>query len=433
MSGAFPVSAEGARKVGFAIAEILKRNKPAPLVAVGRDTRKCGAGLQDEICRGLTGAGARVVCAGICPTPAVVSLIIESGADAGIMVSASHNPPEYNGFKVFNSDGLKIPQEAEAEIESEFEKPGDLPPPRNGEENGLWKTVYGDALGGSAPEGRDFSGIKIALDCANGAMSEIAPEIFEKTGAALYTIGCEPDGDNINSGCGSLQPAALGREVRRRGAAFGAALDGDGDRVSFCCENGREVDGDKIIALFAAAMVENKTLKQPSVAATVMSNKGLEIFLENMGLKMVRTAVGDRNVADAMKKEGLNFGGEKSGHLIFSDYSTGGDGLLAALLMADMVKEKNKPLSLILPEFDLFPQVLKNVRVRERKSFDSMPGLRGLVAAREKKLGRAGRIHIRYSGTEPLARVLVEGEDESAVNSAAEEIAETIKRAEGAP
>ena len=429
------MNAEGARRVGFAVAKILKKSKPAPLVAVGRDTRKCGAGLQNEICRGLAGAGARVICAGICPTPAVVSVVIESGADAGVMVSASHNPPEYNGFKVFNSGGLKIPQNMENEIGEVFERPRDHPPPPPGEheENGSWKTAYADALGRSASGGRDLSGVRVALDCANGAMSEIAPEIFEKTGASICAIGCEPDGNNINSGCGSLQTAALGLEVRRSGAAFGAALDGDGDRVSFCCENGREVDGDRIIALFALAMAENKTLKKHSIAATVMSNRGLEIFLENLGIKMKRTAVGDRNVADAMKNEGLKFGGEKSGHLIFSDYSTGGDGLLAALLVADMVKKKNKPLSLILPEFDLFPQVLKNVRVSERKPFDSMPGLRSLVSEWEKKLGAEGRIHIRYSGTEPLARVLVEGGDGDTVGNAAEEIAEIIREAGGVP
>lgn len=405
-------------------------------MVVGRDTRKGGDELQNGICRGLAGAGARAVCAEICPTPAIVSLILESGADGGVMVSASHNPPEYNGFKLFNSGGLKIPEETEAEIEREFNKPRDLPPWNGEKENGEWKTAYRKVLGASAPDtpgGRDCSGIKIALDCANGAMSEVAPEVFEKTGASLYTIGCEPDGSNINSNCGSLQTAALGREVKRRGAAFGAALDGDGDRVSFCCENGGVVDGDRIIALFAREMSENGTLKKPAVAATVMSNKGLELFLESIGIKMARTAVGDRNVADAMKKEGLNFGGEQSGHLIFSDYSTGGDGLFAALLVADMVKKKNKPLSLILPEFDLFPQVLKNVRVAERKPFDSMPGLGEIVSSWEKKLGAAGRIHIRYSGTEPLARALVEGEDESAVNCAAGEIAEIIKRAGGAP
>ena len=419
LSGVFPVSDEGATRVGAAVARVLKKNTPSPLVAVGRDTRKCGAKLQDEVCAGLAGAGARVVCADVCPTPAIVSLIRETGADGAIMVSASHNPPEYNGFKIFNSEGLKIPKSVETEITDAFEAAPERGRPAVVAAD--WKIPYGASLGGI-----DLSGVKAALDCANGAMFEIAPAVFEKTGAILSLIGCDPDNGEINTGCGSLQTDSLGEEVRRSGAALGAALDGDGDRVAFCCESGADVDGDRVIALFARELLENNTLKKPLVVATVMSNKGLEIFLEQIGIGLVRTDVGDRNVANEMRKQGINFGGEKSGHLIFSNYSNGGDGLLASLLATEVVKKKEMPLSEIVPQFDLFPQVLKNVQISSQKPFDSIPGLSKLVSAHNKILGKAGRIHLRYSGTEPLARVLVEGENGDVVHTVAEEIAEVL-------
>ncbi len=374
---------------------------------------------------------------GVCPTPALAVLVVESGADAGIMVSASHNPPEYNGFKIFNPKGFKIPESAEREIEKNFERleggrfaPADLKAAPGKIPNG--KGAYVSLLGSCATGGRDFSGMKIALDCANGAMCEIAPEVFEKTGAEMALIGCEPDGENINKGCGSLETAPLGETVRRSGAAFGAALDGDGDRVAFCDEKGNEIDGDLIIALFAREMSERRTLKKPRVATTVMSNKGLEIFLESIGIEMPRADVGDRHVADLMKKEGINFGGEKSGHLIFSDFSTSGDGLLAALLVADIVKRKNMPISQIVPKVELFPQILKNVRVSEKEPPEEMPGLPQARTELEKRLGAGGRIHIRYSGTEPLARILVEGKSADAVSAAAREIAGIVERRVGA-
>ncbi|MGI9559070.1 MAG: phosphoglucosamine mutase [Thermodesulfobacteriota bacterium] len=434
-SGSFPIDGEGARKIGAAIARSLTKLSPsAPSVVIGRDTRKCGGELQENLCLGLSSLGVGAVCAGVCPTPAVVSLLLAGGADAGIMISASHNPPQYNGFKVFNSEGMKIPESLEDEIQGGFEKMKNSPPPSGGAappENSAWREIYSSGLNASVPGGRDLSGVKVSLDCANGATSEIAPEVFDKTGAKITSIGREPDGNNINSGCGSLDTERLGEEVRRSGAAFGAALDGDGDRIAFCDERGNEVDGDLIIALFAREMLESGKLKKPRVVTTVMSNKGLELFLEDIGIEVVRTDVGDRNVAEMMKKEAVNFGGEKSGHLIFSDHSTNGDGLLSALLAADILKKKNTPLSGALPEFELFPQVLKNVRVARREPFASMDGLSSAVARREKQLGKSGRIHIRYSGTEPLARVLVEGENAPSVMETADEISEIIDKNAG--
>ncbi|WP_462137414.1 phosphoglucosamine mutase [Candidatus Mycalebacterium sp.] len=431
-SGNFPIDKIGSRKIGFVIAQTLAKQVDAPQVVIGRDTRKNGDKLQEALCKGLISGGATTVCAGVCPTPAVVSLIFQNRADAGIMISASHNPPEYNGFKIFNAEGFKIPDEIEREIEERFEKLSEPPPepekPVNSNEEPKWREAYSRSLESSAKGVRDFFEIKIALDCANGAMSEIAPEVFEKTGAKLSVIGREPDGKNINKGCGSLETALLGHEIRQSGALFGAALDGDGDRVAFCDENGNEVDGDIILALFAREMFKNGMLKKPQIVATVMSNKGLEIFLEEIGIKLLRTNVGDRNVADMMRSSGVNFGGEQSGHLIFSDHSTNGDGLLAALLAADIVKKNNKPLSRLLPKFELFPQILKNVKISRREPFDTMPELPQTVAKLEKQLGKSGRILTRYSGTEPLARILIEGENSDAIEQAASELAGIIER-----
>lgn len=434
LSGSFPINGSGSRKIGAAIAKTLGKNsRSIRSAAVGRDTRKGGDLLLEELRRGLSLCGVKTFSTGVCPTPALVAFSLENGADAGIMISASHNPPEYNGFKIFNSEGFKIPHGTEKEIEKKFAELKEFPPSpadlkANGGENFDRFGAYISLLENSAPGKRDFRGIKIALDCANGAMCEIAPKVFEKTGAEMAVIGCEPDGENINKGCGSLETSPLGQTVKRHGAAFGAALDGDGDRVAFCDEKGKEVDGDLIIALFAQEMSESGRLRNPYIATTVMSNKGLEIFLKSIGIGTFRTDVGDRHVADLIKKEAINFGGEKSGHLIFPDHSTNGDGLLSALLVADIVKIKNKPLSQIVPKIKLFPQILKNVRVFEREPLNSVPGLSDARIKLEKLLGNGGRVHIRYSGTEPLARILVEGEDGRKVVAAADEIAGIIER-----
>ncbi len=436
ISGEFPVNESGSRAIGFAVTKVLKKQANVPRIAVGRDTRKRGDLLQRKICTGIASCGGKIIRADICPTPAIVALVLESRADAGVMISASHNPPEYNGFKIFNSKGLKIGLSEESEIQKKFEKLK-YDTPTDGlktipEEKPDWEKTYSSSLDTSAREGRDFSGMTICLDCANGAMFKIAPKVFEKTGAKMFLTGTEPDGKNINKDCGSLETSLLGKMVRESGAAFGAALDGDGDRVAFCDENGNEVDGDIIIALFAREMLENGALKKPLVATTVMSNKGLEIFLQKTGIEIVRTDVGDRNVSDIMRKELINFGGEKSGHLIFSDYSTNGDGLLAALLIADIVKKKNKPFSQILPQFELFPHILANLRVAQREPFDQMPGLTEEIPKLEQYLGNGGRIHMRYSGTEPLARILVEGKNHRAVREAADKIVDIVERRVGA-
>lgn len=433
LSGLFPIDEPGSRKIGAAVGETFRRKTRSPRVVIGRDTRKHGLLFQEEFCKGLASRGATISSVGVCPTPAVVAILLESGGDAGVVVSASHNPPEYNGFKIFNSEGLKIPDNIESEITKNFENlKGDISVPTDPEtareENTDKFRTYESLLEASKSGRRDLSGVKIALDCANGAMYRIAPKVFEKTGAEVTAVGCEPNGTNINKGCGSLETALLGQTVKKCGAALGVALDGDGDRVSFCDEKGNEVDGDLIIALFALEMLKDGKLAKPRIAATVMSNKGLERFLESIGIEMVRAEVGDRQVTDIMRKETINFGGEKSGHLIFSDYSTSGDGLLSALLAADMIKKKDKPLSQILPKIEMFPQILRNVRIAEREPPDSIPGLSEAREQFERHLGKGGRIHIRYSGTEPLVRVLVEGENAHMVEETADRIAGIIER-----
>jgi len=355
-------------------------------------------------------------------------------ADLGIVISASHNPFEYNGLKFFDTSGFKLPDQKESEIELLISSDTISDLRACGEEIGRAFRVD-DAPGryivfvkNTLKKDMTLDGIKIVLDCANGASYKVSPLVFQELGAQVLTIGVNPDGTNINTRCDSLNPDLLKQKVVDSGANLGIALDGDADRVEFYDENGEIVDGDSIIAVLANEMITNGTLSNKTVVGTIMSNTALEKFINSKGCEFVRTQVGDRYVVEEMRERGCNFGGEKSGHLIFLDYSTTGDGTLAALQILSIMKKEDKSLSELAKIIDLLPQVLVNVRVKEKKPIENIQGMEKILNARNKDLNDRGRINIRYSGTEPLARIMVEGEDALLIKEIAEEIGFQIKQ-----
>ena len=378
--------------------------------------------------------GADVLLVGPLPTPAIAFITTSMRADAGIVISASHNPYEDNGIKIFDSFGFKLPDEKEMEIEDLI---------YNGEEKLIRSSPdeigkafrIDDAPGryivfakNSFPADLTLEGIKLVLDCANGAAYKVAPLIFQELGAQLLTIGVNPNGKNINTDCGSLNPELLREKVLESGADLGIALDGDADRVIFCDEKGNIIDGDKIIAICAQEMIEKGKLKGNAIITTLMSNMALERFIRDQGAEFIRTQVGDRYVVEEMRARNSNLGGEKSGHIIFLDHTTTGDGTLAALQVLGIMKAKEKSLSELATIIDLYPQVLLNVRVEEKKDLNKIPELSKQIKKNEDRLNGKGRINIRFSGTEPISRVMVEGEDESLINEIAQELAQTIEK-----
>jgi phosphoglucosamine mutase len=355
-------------------------------------------------------------------------------ADAGVVISASHNPFEDNGIKLFDKFGFKLQDEKELEIEELISTDRIDNLRVRGTEIGKSFRVD-DAPGryvvfvkNTFPKDLTLDGIKMVLDCANGASYRVSPLVFQELGAELTTVGISPDGRNINTNCGSLNPELLKQRVLETGADIGIALDGDADRVVFCDETGNVVDGDKIIAVLADEMISTSSLSKNTVVATIMSNMALEIFLKNRGCHLVRTQVGDRYVVEEMRRIGCDFGGEKSGHLIFLNHGTTGDGTLAALQILSIMKSKGKNLSELTKIIDLFPQLLINVRVKEKRPFSEIPMVTKLISSKEKEFNGKIRINLRYSGTEPLARIMVEGEDDIIVKEIAEEVANEIDR-----
>ena len=358
-------------------------------------------------------------------------------ATAGVVISASHNPYTDNGIKIFDEKGFKLPDGAELEMEEMvLGKRGDARGPSS--DTGKAKRIE-DAVGryivflkNTFPRDLTLDGMKIVVDCANGAAYKVAPIILEELGAQVIRMGVNPDGKNINVDCGSLRPEMLFDRVAATGADIGVALDGDADRVVLCDEKGNGVDGDHVLAICASEMLEAGTLATDVVVATQMSNMALENYLGERGIRLERTRVGDRYVVEAMRKLGANLGGEKSGHLLFLDHSTTGDGMLAALQIMSVMKRTQKPLSLLAGVMEFFPQTLRSVEITEKKPFEEIPGLLKTVREVEKKLGGRGRVNLRYSGTEPLARVMVEGENEVLINSAAADISSIITENIGA-
>lgn len=414
-----PMTADIALRLGQAAGLRFTHGVRRHSVVIGKDTRLSGYMLEPALTAGFIGAGMNVRLVGPLPTPAIALLTRSLRADLGVMISASHNPFEDNGIKLFGPDGYKLSDEDEAEIEALMES--DLSTrladaSRLGRASRLTDAAgrYIEAAKASFPHGLRLDGLKIVVDCANGAAYRVAPTVLWELGAEVIPVGVTPDGYNINKGCGSTVPDFLCAQVRESGAALGIALDGDADRLILCDEQGQRIDGDQILALIASTWAREGKLSERAIAATVMSNLGLERFLAGLGVEVLRTRVGDRYVMETMRERGLNLGGEQSGHMIMSDYATTGDGLLAALQVLAVLVEAGRPASEVLRLFAPLPQVLKNVRYRGASPLEHA-GVSAAIAAAEAELAGRGRVLIRLSGTEPLVRVMAEGEDRAQI------------------
>jgi phosphoglucosamine mutase len=432
------MTAEIALSLGQAIAHVFRGGgRGRHRILIGKDTRLSGYMFEDALVAGICAMGVDVIQVGPMPTPAMAFLTADMRCDAGVMISGSHNPHQDNGIKFFTHDGFKLPDELEHRIEeliasgvlpSQRAEPDDLGRARRIEDAAGRYVVF---LKKTFPMNMDLTDIRVVLDCANGAAYKVGPTVFEELGAEVFTIGVEPNGRNINKGCGSLYPEKLGAKVRELRANVGIAVDGDADRSVMVCEKGEIVDGDAMLAVCARDLAERGALKGGAVVATVMSNLGLEKALEQINVKLVRTQVGDRYVVEEMRNKGYNLGGEQSGHIVFLDHNTTGDGLLTGLQVLAIMQRKGRRLSELVAGIERFPQLLVNVRVAEKRPIDEISSVCEAVQRVEKALDGRGRVLIRYSGTEPMARVMVEGEDESRVGEYANEIAESLRRALG--
>jgi phosphoglucosamine mutase len=436
-----PVTAETALKLGRAAAHVFKnleaqsRGRGKHKIVIGKDTRLSGYMIENAISSGILSMGVDVLFIGPLPTPGVAYVTRSLRADAGIVITASHNPYTDNGIKFFRADGFKLDDKIENEIESlvftgEIEKV--LP---NSDQIGKAVRID-DALGryiefakSSLPKGLTLEGMKIVLDCGHGAAYKSSPCVLRELGAEVVVYGNSPDGKNINQNCGSMHPEAMCQKVVEHGAQLGIAHDGDADRVLLCDETGNLIDGDDIMAIAALDLLAQNKLAEKTLVATVMSNVGLEAALKAAGGKMLRTPVGDKNVIDEMLKHGFNLGGEQSGHLIFRDFGTTGDGLVAALQILRIIKSKEQPLSQLAKCWTRFPQLVTNVKVREKKPFEQLDGVNALVAEAEKELtAQGGRLLLRYSGTEPKVRLLVEGRDAKSLEAWSKKICGAIQK-----
>ncbi|MCK5339678.1 MAG: phosphoglucosamine mutase, partial [Desulfobulbaceae bacterium] len=422
----YPMTTEIAMQIGRGIAFLVKDMQHETRIVIGKDTRLSGYMIENALAAGICSMGVDVLLVGPLPTPGIAFITTSMRADAGVVISASHNPFQDNGIKIFYGDGFKLPDEKEADIEDLIfsQKMAALRPVA--EEVGK-ATRIDDARGryivflkNTFPKQYILDGFHIVLDCAHGATYGVAPHVFEELGAKVTAIGVEPNGKNINHECGALYPQLMAEKVRDLGADLGIALDGDGDRVIICDEKGNIIDGDHIMAICAADMMKRKKLKKKTLVTTVMSNLGLGVAMERMGGKMVRTQVGDRYVVEEMRRKKYNFGGEQSGHLIFLDHNTTGDGILAALQLLSIMIKRDKPLSELATVMESFPQTLKNVRTSHKIDVENIQEFVKTRKAMEKKLGNDGRILVRPSGTEPVIRVMVEGKDDKTINTMAD-------------
>jgi phosphoglucosamine mutase len=401
---------------------------------IGKDTRLSGYLFEDALAAGICSMGADVIQVGPMPTPGMAFLTADMRCDAGVMISASHNPYQDNGIKFFSRDGFKLPDEIEERIER-LVGSGELaglraPADAIGQARRIDEAAgrYVVFLKKTFPRELSLDGVRIVLDCANGAAYRVGPTVLKELGAEVFELGVSPNGRNINEGCGSLHPEVLAAKVREVRADVGIALDGDADRCLMIDDQGEPVDGDQLLALFAADLVDRGALRGGGVVATVMSNLGLEVALEELGVDLVRTQVGDRYVVEAMRSGGYNLGGEQSGHILFLDHNTTGDGLITALQTLAILVRKERRLSELSAGFQRFPQVLLAVSVPRKRPIEELPGMTEAIRRVEASLGGRGRVLVRYSGTEPKARVMVEGADEALVKRSAEELAEQLKR-----
>lgn len=426
---------ELAFKLGKAGAHVLSKSKENPVILIGKDTRLSGDMLEDALSAGITAVGGKVIKVGVLPTPAIAYLVRKFEADAGVVISASHNPFEYNGIKFFNGEGFKLDDEIEDEIEDIILNDIDINSHITGDKLGRCMAAdddaeqqYADFLKSTIDV--DVKGIKLVLDCANGAAYKVAERVYTELGADVTVIGKEPNGININDGCGSTHPEKLCQEVVKAGALMGLAYDGDADRLIAVDELGRVIDGDKLMLICAKMMKDRGELTDNKVTATVMSNIGFHKHLEAMGGCADVTAVGDRYVLESMLKTGCKIGGEQSGHIIFLNHSTTGDGILSSLQFLQAVILSGKKPSELSDEIEIFPQVLRNARVQNDKKsvFLKDPEIAAEIEKMEAEMEGCGRVLIRPSGTEPVARVMLEGQDVEHITALAENLAEMITK-----
>jgi phosphoglucosamine mutase len=433
-AGEYPLDLATVRRLGAALVKALPRGDGVPRLLVGRDTRESGTWIEAELAHGARGEGATVISAGVVPTPAVAYLTRSAGYDAGIVISASHNPFEDNGIKVFSGRGEKFTERVEREVEAIVA-------------DSTWHAARGvpatvhqadligpylDHLRRVFPESSSLRAQRLAIDCANGATTTVAPALFDSLGFETVVLANHPDGRNINSGCGSMHPEGLARAVVQRRLSMGVAFDGDGDRAIFVDHRGEIVNGDAVLLMCANQLKREGRLNGDAIVATVMSNIGLEHALRSRGINLVRCAVGDKYVMEEMLARDLSLGGEQSGHIIFSDYLFTGDGLCTALNVLRTMTLTGRTLADLAGDLTTYPQVLLNVRVREKTDLKTIPSVAAVIDRVEARLAGNGRLLVRYSGTEPLLRVMLEGRDERQIRAWAEEIVDAAKESLGA-
>ena len=428
-----PMTAAMALKVGMAAGHVFNRGAHRHKVVIAKDTRLSGYLLEPALTAGFIAVGMDVLLVGPMPTPAVAMLTRSMRADLGVMISASHNAFQDNGIKLFGPDGYKLSDETEAEIEQWIDREAEIPLAAS-RALGRAKRIddapgrYIEFVKQTLPRRIRLDGLKIVLDCAHGAAYQVGPVILRELGAEVITLGTAPDGFNINDGCGSTSTKAMGEAVRRHRAAAGIALDGDADRVVMCDETGKTIDGDQMLAVAAESWAAQGRLKGGSIVTTLMSNLGLERFLQSKGIGMLRASVGDRYVLEMMRANGINLGGEQSGHIVFSDYTTTGDGLIAALQALAVMVEEGKLMSECSRRFEPLPQILKNVPYSEVNPLDNKTVQEAIIEAQEALRGK-GRLVIRKSGTEPLVRIMIEAEEQAMVDKLSSELAGCMERA----
>ena len=430
IANAEPMTVETATAVGRAVAYYFRNSISRHKIVIGKDTRLSGYMFETAISAGIMSMGGDVLLVGPLPTPGIAFITASMRAEAGIVISASHNPFYDNGIKIFGGDGYKLPDEAEGRIE-ELMTSSILNESRPGPEHIGKAQRIDDATGryvvylkNTFPRRRTLDGLKIVVDCGNGAAYRAAPSVFEELGARVFNLGGSPDGFNINKGCGALHPENVSRAIREQGAHIGICLDGDGDRCIIVDEKGEQLNGDHIMAICGIDLAEDKKLKKKTIVSTMMSNIGFELAMAKSGIKVRRTDVGDRYVLEEMRRGSYNFGGEQSGHIIFLDHSTTGDGILASLQILKAIIEKEKPLSELKKVMENFPQVLLNLEVERKVPLKNLKKTTRLIESYEKDLRGKGRLFIRYSGTELLLRIMVEGDDHSDISNIAKHIAE---------
>lgn len=428
-----PMTGEIAFEVGRAAAYVLNKEHGLHKILIGKDTRLSGYMLESALTSGICSMGMNVVLVGPMPTPGIAFITRSLRVDAGVVISASHNPYDDNGIKFFSSDGFKLPDSTESAIEKEmFSKRLEKIRPE-GAEIGRAHRVddaagrYIEYVKSTFPKGRTLEGLKVVIDCSNGSAYKITPFVLDELGADVISINDKPDGLNINENCGATHPEAMQRAVLEHKADIGIAHDGDADRTILCDEKGELIDGDKVMALCALDMKKQGTLKKNMIISTVMSNIGFEIFLKKNGIKVVRTQVGDRYVVEEMVKRKCNLGGEQSGHIIFLDHNTTGDGAITALQVLSIMSRRGKAISDLTSYIPIYPQVLVNVRVKRTKSMDDYPEIEKAIK-RAKKNITSGRILVRPSGTEPKIRVMIEGDNMDTITDMANEVADVIRK-----